>query len=296
MAREQRKLAAILAADVVGYSRLMGRDESGTLAQVTKRFTDYQKDALNDIVDLSAMEAATIGLSASILATVAATTYTSLITILICEAGTFAIFGAVSNMLARDPQDLNFGAIATSDYPRPLTVKPDSKNGISRTIASALNGVVNNHSRALGNLLALSTSINRAQGAHAAGDARAEARQMSAARTFGRRAAGPLEKGAELRAHAADLIDDQDLKLSATATEVSNAKSAIAEKGFPKIVEKTIAKYLTRKEDRVNALIILSGAMHKVSNRKMDFMRVLRGTKVASAELRTARALRNFAS
>ena len=30
MAREQRKLAAILAADVVGYSRLMGRDESGT--------------------------------------------------------------------------------------------------------------------------------------------------------------------------------------------------------------------------------------------------------------------------
>jgi adenylate cyclase len=30
VAREQRKLAAILAADVVGYSRLMGRDESST--------------------------------------------------------------------------------------------------------------------------------------------------------------------------------------------------------------------------------------------------------------------------
>ena len=27
LAREQRKLAAIVAADVVGYSRLMGRDE-----------------------------------------------------------------------------------------------------------------------------------------------------------------------------------------------------------------------------------------------------------------------------
>jgi adenylate cyclase len=34
LAREQRKLAAILAADVVGYSRLMGRDESGTLARL----------------------------------------------------------------------------------------------------------------------------------------------------------------------------------------------------------------------------------------------------------------------
>ena len=36
MAREQRKLAAILAADVVGYSRLMGHDESGTLARLRK--------------------------------------------------------------------------------------------------------------------------------------------------------------------------------------------------------------------------------------------------------------------
>jgi hypothetical protein len=34
VAREQRKLAAIVAADVVGYSRLMGRDESGTLARL----------------------------------------------------------------------------------------------------------------------------------------------------------------------------------------------------------------------------------------------------------------------
>jgi adenylate cyclase len=34
VAREQRKLAAILAADVVGYSRLMGRDKTGTLARL----------------------------------------------------------------------------------------------------------------------------------------------------------------------------------------------------------------------------------------------------------------------
>jgi class 3 adenylate cyclase len=37
LAREQRKLAAILAADVVGHSRLMGRDESGTLAVMKAR-------------------------------------------------------------------------------------------------------------------------------------------------------------------------------------------------------------------------------------------------------------------
>jgi adenylate cyclase len=36
VAREHRKLAAIVAADVVGYSRLMGRDESGTLSRLRK--------------------------------------------------------------------------------------------------------------------------------------------------------------------------------------------------------------------------------------------------------------------
>jgi class 3 adenylate cyclase len=34
LAREQRRLAAIVAADVVGYSRLMGQNESGTLARL----------------------------------------------------------------------------------------------------------------------------------------------------------------------------------------------------------------------------------------------------------------------
>ena len=33
-ARVQRRLAAILAADIVGYSRLMGEDEEGTLARM----------------------------------------------------------------------------------------------------------------------------------------------------------------------------------------------------------------------------------------------------------------------
>ena len=41
--RVQRRLAAILAADVVGYSRLMGADEEGTLAQMKK--------LRNDVID-----------------------------------------------------------------------------------------------------------------------------------------------------------------------------------------------------------------------------------------------------
>ena len=36
----ERRLAAILAADVVGYSRLMERDEAGTLALLKSRRTN----------------------------------------------------------------------------------------------------------------------------------------------------------------------------------------------------------------------------------------------------------------
>jgi TolB-like protein/class 3 adenylate cyclase len=46
LAREQRKLAAIVAADVVGYSRLMGRDESGTLARLRKNRSEYLNPVL----------------------------------------------------------------------------------------------------------------------------------------------------------------------------------------------------------------------------------------------------------
>ncbi|SEP50926.1 adenylate cyclase [Rhodospirillales bacterium URHD0017] len=46
MAREQRKLAAIVAADVVGFSRLMGRDESGTLARLRQNRSEHLEPVL----------------------------------------------------------------------------------------------------------------------------------------------------------------------------------------------------------------------------------------------------------
>ena len=46
MVHDQRKLVAVLAADVVGYSRLMGRDESGTLARLREHRTRRLEPAL----------------------------------------------------------------------------------------------------------------------------------------------------------------------------------------------------------------------------------------------------------
>jgi adenylate cyclase len=44
--RSQRRLAAILAADVVGYSRLIGEDESGTL----RRLRELRRSVINPII------------------------------------------------------------------------------------------------------------------------------------------------------------------------------------------------------------------------------------------------------
>ena len=52
MDREQRKLAAILAADVVGYSRLMGRDESGTLARLREHRKERPRSSPDQAADL----------------------------------------------------------------------------------------------------------------------------------------------------------------------------------------------------------------------------------------------------
>jgi adenylate cyclase len=46
--RVQRGLAAILAADVVGYSRLMGEDETGTRARFNDQLASVVQPALSD--------------------------------------------------------------------------------------------------------------------------------------------------------------------------------------------------------------------------------------------------------
>ena len=55
----ERRLTAILAADVVGYSRLMGANESGTLAALEALRTDFVNPKSASIRDESSNSPAT---------------------------------------------------------------------------------------------------------------------------------------------------------------------------------------------------------------------------------------------
>ncbi len=46
--RVQRRLAAILAADVVGYSRLMGADEASTRARFNDQLDEFVQPAIDE--------------------------------------------------------------------------------------------------------------------------------------------------------------------------------------------------------------------------------------------------------
>jgi adenylate cyclase len=46
--RAERRLTAILAADVAGYSRLMGADEEGTLAQLKAALSIQKSSSIAD--------------------------------------------------------------------------------------------------------------------------------------------------------------------------------------------------------------------------------------------------------
>src|SRR5262249_6451020 len=65
MARDQRRLAAIISADVAGYSRLMGEDESRTLAALKAHRRELIDPKIAEyggrIVKTSALEAIAMG-------------------------------------------------------------------------------------------------------------------------------------------------------------------------------------------------------------------------------------------
>jgi len=143
--RLQRKLAAILSADVVGYSRLMGIDEAGTLAGL--------KSMRRDLIDpvIAAHSGRTIKLIGDGSLVEFGSGSSRKVRILLAAAPTIAAYVPVdisSQMLLREAQALRRGQFVRSEAsttkPLSFRVEKDRVAHFDFNIAVA-NGIIGAH-------------------------------------------------------------------------------------------------------------------------------------------------------
>lgn len=106
----RRRLSAILAADVVGYSRLMGRDEAGTLAALKERRTEV----LNPLI------ARHCGRLVKVMGDGVLVEFSSAVAAVECAIGLQAAFGAANRSLPEKSQiilriGINLGDVIVED-------------------------------------------------------------------------------------------------------------------------------------------------------------------------------------
>lgn len=161
-------------------------DES---AQITidlnqkKRFTQAQKDALSKAsADLNSQAGSEATIAAAcLLLPDPSVTKACAVGFGLLSGGTWVLSGEL-NKLALDPADLNYTVIAVPLTPTPtlLTVQV----GIVQSEADSFNALLTNQAQAIGLARAITTSINRAQGAYISGATDWETKQMQAATQF----------------------------------------------------------------------------------------------------------------
>jgi hypothetical protein len=126
--------------------------------------------------------------------------------------------------LAKDPPDPNFKRLAKLSFPR----LPPTRAGprVTRQEALAGNALLGNTARLVGYNDAFLTSLERAQGAHAAGDRRWERTQSQAAARFARAEAKLLDARPALREALRRAVD---AALPRARLSVAGAKAATAQ-------------------------------------------------------------------
>jgi len=179
--------------------------------------TQNQKNALTQIAIYSGVASGALwtisglcGLCNGAIVTIPFCAPCAAITNLLAGIGALGAGGAA--LLACDPPDPNFTVIATPNSPAltPLTAQPP----LTTPMVDAFNALLTNEEQIVGTLGAISTSINRAQGAADAGNDFWQAQQLQAAQQF----EGELA-----------------LLLRSEITLRSNLQTALTSNGFPTI-------------------------------------------------------------
>ena len=136
---------------------------------------------------------------------------------------------------ALDPPDPNFTTIATPTYSAPpsLSLQP----GITQAEINAGNGLFANLVKQAGLYDAMVTSINRAQGAVAAGNASWEIKQLQAARFYAMQIANYMKQEPTLRSTFVSALQAAGFPtFQITPDQVSSFRTAVTNNGLPQNV------------------------------------------------------------
>lgn len=198
-----------------------------------RRFTDAQKAAM-------AKASADLNTDAAVLTVIAAACLAipdSSVT-KICafggglSAGAVWLLSGILNQLALDPADPNYAVIASPIFPilQNLSTQP----GITQAEADALNAWLSNLEQAIGYGRAAITSINRADGAYAAGNTYWEAQQMQAAAQYALKLSSLLSMQPALRAAVFDALQAAGFPvITASPNDVYNFEIGVLSGSLP---------------------------------------------------------------
>lgn len=205
-----------------------------------------------------------------------------------------ARISAVVKEMADDPPDPNFGAVPRPVPPKIPLLQPDPELGDA---VPAGNDLIVELARAAGLSRAMSTAINRFQGAVAAGDNSAQSRQLEAARQFARDWAEALSEAASRRTVLIGLFSELGVgNFAAAMPDVIEIRHRIITVGWPKSVSDRLAQFGLKGQARKELLDVLTVALHDVQALTRTLKELFVDAPFLTQERKLAKLLSGFSS
>lgn len=207
------------------------------------------------------------------------------------SSATAGLLSAILAVMATDPPDPNFTVIA---QPMVLALPPlEVEPGVTQAEVEAINGWLRNRAEAIAVGRALITSLNRADGAAAAGDSFWEDQQLKAASEYAVQLAKLLEADPALRALVQDALEEASFPaITVTASDVSTLQQTVAQNGLPDFLIEPLTQLGAHGADlaQIKQALITTDPTAAAGSLS-DY---LVGPKGTSATAATIQALRDF--
>lgn len=200
----------------------------------------------------------------------------------------------LSKLSLEDPIDSNFAEIASPSGPTPPRISASRDAGITSGVANSLNALLRQEAKLIGLLEAFVKSLDRSQGAAAAENNKAEAKQLTAARRFAKNIGDVLPRTATLRDRAAESLRNSGATFSISADQAVNVRQIIIQKGFPEEYIALLATYGIDGEARDIAIRRLTRPLSQVDDLTITFPDVINGPQVMSSVIQAAAMFRHF--